>query len=768
MAKSIEVTLKFNDRDFTRGIRNANRQLDKLQRNLRQSGSGAKGLSGRQGMGGLTTAIAAVGAATVASSSKIASQVRISSSFGTQISDNVRRLQNYFQSVKGSSKSSSELYNVTRRLGTANKELQGELHGLRGDLDGTGAGFKETGGKMGKFAIVAATVAVAVGAIALSFRTLTKSIGVSAEFEQIEITLSNLTGTVEKGARAMEVLTDKAQELPFAFEELAGASPVLLTVSKNLQEFQDNIQLAADIAANFKIPFDQAASSLQRAFSAGAASADVFREKGVLSMAGFQAGVSYSVDETIEKFREFGIKINGVSKNLNDSLTGAASQAGDSLTLFNRELGDALKPELTAFLLTLTNLFRQNKSDIDAFAKSMGTNVFNAFVGLAKAIAILIDIVKLILVPFKVFDDVLNKVGLGLPTFAAGILAVVVALKAYKSAQLAAASALIFFQGVTGVGLIKVGAGIVAATAAAYALSEAFDEVMSSDGEGSDLFPTLDTFNELLDTVTDSADKLRTKADAVKTSVKPLVEELVDAANSAGDAGDKVKTFADRLSELKEAIELGTGGLTQYNLLLDTLKKFLADGKIGLSEYNNLVRDLDEAFMQNEGLNNFIDTLAEAQKALSTDLATALLEGQNAGDAFQNFFKKLVTQILADILRLQIIQPILGALLSPFGFGFGAGGSISKLPTPSGDGGGFTGAGSRSGGIDGRGGFPAILHPNETVVDHTKGQGMGTVQNTAVTYNINAVDARSFKQLVAADPEYLYNITQVGARRQPR
>jgi len=33
--------------------------------------------------------------------------------------------------------------------------------------------------------------------------------------------------------------------------------------------------------------------------------------------------------------------------------------------------------------------------------------------------------------------------------------------------------------------------------------------------------------------------------------------------------------------------------------------------------------------------------------------------------------------------------------------------------------------GSRSGGIDGRGGFPAILHPNETVIDHTRGQGQG-------------------------------------------
>lgn len=41
------------------------------------------------------------------------------------------------------------------------------------------------------------------------------------------------------------------------------------------------------------------------------------------------------------------------------------------------------------------------------------------------------------------------------------------------------------------------------------------------------------------------------------------------------------------------------------------------------------------------------------------------------------------------------------------------------------EGGGFTGMGARAGGIDGKGGFPAILHPNETVIDHTKGQGQG-------------------------------------------
>ena len=49
-----------------------------------------------------------------------------------------------------------------------------------------------------------------------------------------------------------------------------------------------------------------------------------------------------------------------------------------------------------------------------------------------------------------------------------------------------------------------------------------------------------------------------------------------------------------------------------------------------------------------------------------------------------------------------------------------AGGAEALLP-PSYAGGGYTGSGARSGGLDGKGGFPAILHPQETVIDHTKG-----------------------------------------------
>jgi hypothetical protein len=36
-----------------------------------------------------------------------------------------------------------------------------------------------------------------------------------------------------------------------------------------------------------------------------------------------------------------------------------------------------------------------------------------------------------------------------------------------------------------------------------------------------------------------------------------------------------------------------------------------------------------------------------------------------------------------------------------------------------------------------------------------------------VTYNINAVDASSFRQLVASDPEFLYAVTEKGRSSIP-
>ena len=83
-------------------------------------------------------------------------------------------------------------------------------------------------------------------------------------------------------------------------------------------------------------------------------------------------------------------------------------------------------------------------------------------------------------------------------------------------------------------------------------------------------------------------------------------------------------------------------------------------------------------------------------------------------------------------------QMAIGAYPPPINFAMAAAtvaagmANVAAIKAQSFDGGGFTGRGARSGGIDGKGGFPAILHPNETVIDHTKGGGQGVVVNQTI------------------------------------
>jgi len=80
------------------------------------------------------------------------------------------------------------------------------------------------------------------------------------------------------------------------------------------------------------------------------------------------------------------------------------------------------------------------------------------------------------------------------------------------------------------------------------------------------------------------------------------------------------------------------------------------------------------------------------------------------------------------------------------GGGGGGGGWLSAIGSVVGmifEGGGYTGDGSRAGGMDGKGGFLAMMHPQETVIDHTKmtapvatgGSGSNVVVNLTQNYD---------------------------------
>jgi hypothetical protein len=80
------------------------------------------------------------------------------------------------------------------------------------------------------------------------------------------------------------------------------------------------------------------------------------------------------------------------------------------------------------------------------------------------------------------------------------------------------------------------------------------------------------------------------------------------------------------------------------------------------------------------------------------------------------------------------------------GMGFATAGMIAGQTLASFEGGGFTGSGVRSGGMDGKGGMMAMLHPNEKVTDLHKGQGESQVIN--VNFTIQANDTKGFDELL--------------------
>jgi hypothetical protein len=111
----------------------------------------------------------------------------------------------------------------------------------------------------------------------------------------------------------------------------------------------------------------------------------------------------------------------------------------------------------------------------------------------------------------------------------------------------------------------------------------------------------------------------------------------------------------------------------------------------------------------------------------------------------QDAFKLMASDIIKELYRIFVVKQITGMISAAVGDVTGL--MSGDNPFSGYDGGGYTGSGPRSGGLDGKGGFMAMLHPRETVVDHTKGQGAGgTVVNQV--FNISANTSDDTKRLI--------------------
>lgn len=88
--------------------------------------------------------------------------------------------------------------------------------------------------------------------------------------------------------------------------------------------------------------------------------------------------------------------------------------------------------------------------------------------------------------------------------------------------------------------------------------------------------------------------------------------------------------------------------------------------------------------------------------------------------------------------------------------GYASAGIIAGQTLASFEGGGLTGSGVRSGGMDGKGGRLAMVHPNEKITDLHKGQGESKVVN--VNFTIQANDTAGFDRLLNSRRGQIVNI----------
>lgn len=201
-------------------------------------------------------------------------------------------------------------------------------------------------------------------------------------------------------------------------------------------------------------------------------------------------------------------------------------------------------------------------------------------------------------------------------------------------------------------------------------------------------------------------DKAAAAARAARKRTSAGSSAASKAAREAQKAQNELNRDAERIIEgLRTEQE-------KYNDDLEQAKRLLDAGVLSQQQYSEHVAQLGQELRDQQP---FVQEWKDS-------MIDAAMGGVDAFDSLRDA-----------IIRAGLEYALFGTgKFAPEGGG-GWGGLLTGL-LPSFDGGGFTGTGSRTGGMDGKGGTLAMVHPNETVVDHTKGQTTGGGQMDVRVY----------------------------------
>jgi hypothetical protein len=561
------------------------------------------------------------------------------------------------------------------------------------------------------------------------------------ELENLRVRLKFLLKDTNEGAKAFDNMVTFASKVPFSLEEIQSGSGILATVTDNANDLQKMLEITGNVAAVTGLDFRTTAEQIQRSFSAGIGAADLFREKGVRNMLGFQAGATVSIEDTVMAFEKVfgkGGRFGKATDELAQTFTGTLSMIGDKIfsfkkTILEAGLFESLKKEFGA----LDKFLEENSKQIDRIAEDIGIALGFAIKKVADFVIILRDnmdkfaVIVKGLIAIKVVSLFMS-------------LGNAIMFSAKQMAKFSIAS----LMSVKGIKSLVV---LVAKGGALYGAFKGIDKLFEE---------TAESFNDFADGVRNTLPDTR---DLYKTMVqtKKAIFDIAKAEEAIAQAKEKELKLQNFLLE-----ETNQKRLRFHELETEGVKKFKEQNDIQ-GQVLQKIKDQNAEFSLSSEI---VNTITSFTSKISRSIAEAVVLGKSLNMSFKQLAQGIMVDVLSKMIeRIMLLtiekfiiekiftqdtkkldmeknitkekkkQVMYQALLLAMGGGggsgsgfklFAKGGAVSKnQPVVVGE----------------RG--PELFIPNQTgqITQNARGTGGG---QTTVNFNINTVDASGFEELL--------------------
>jgi hypothetical protein len=542
------------------------------------------------------------------------------------------------------------------------------------------------------------------------------------QIENLGVQLNALFGSAQKGQKALDQVTEFAKTTPFNLRNIQQGITALATVSDRANElgidFDELLKITGNTAVILGGDFALASLQIQRSFSAGIGSAELFRERGVRAMAGFEEGVKVSVDDSITKLAEaFGTggQYGQLMGDLAKTTSGTISNLQDAFLSFQIAVASGFFPALKRELGDLKDIVDDNADSIRKFGESVGTNLVKAF---ERSQEVVVAITPALITVKNVLGEIIDGF-----------------LKLPKEIQTYGLIGGVLF-GKKGVAIL---AGASLATNKLDEIKKFMNEfLLFGEQVKFSIFEALgldEQANESLNTILEIQERIAN------------LNKVIEEANQKGPLEVQIKV-------MDHAFAQGQLGALNNNLeeskkRIDGLKEAMAGFKIGFTGAMKDAIKITDDFekLGKKAFDGFADSLTDA-----------IMTGKAS-------FKDFARSLLADLLRIIIRQQLAVQLQRILGFGSavaGGGGIIASIPKLFGFANGGTPPVNRPSIVGERGPELFIPKSSGTVVPNEKMMG-GT---TNINFTINTVDAQGVDELLTNRRSTIINVINDALNRQ--